>query len=179
MLVIVENRNGHPFPELSLDVEALRRLDVLEVYSPEGWLQARDDIDECIDIGLVDLDIEHVDSGELLEKYGFTLHDRLCRQWSDGAETEYRRAVADHTYQVAPRGQLGDLLGIRHDGVTGRRDARRVGESQILLGAQWLGGGDRQLAGHGISMVVEGAFVEFFCHDYFPGARRWYFRAQW
>src|SRR5439155_25146592 len=43
-------------------------LDVLEIDAAEGRLQAGDDVDETVGIGLGDLDVEHVDAGEFLEQ---------------------------------------------------------------------------------------------------------------
>ena len=172
VLIIMENGDRHTLSEPCLDFEALRRLDVLQVYSTKGRLQARDDIDESIHVGLVDFDIENVDTGEFFEQNSFTLHDRLGRQGADGAESEHSRAVADHAHEVAPGRQLGGILRVRRDGVAGRGNTRRVSKGEVLLGAQGLGGGDSQLSRHRVAVIVEGAFVEVFCHDYFPGARR-------
>jgi hypothetical protein len=46
VLVVVEDRDLHALPELLLDVEALRGLDVLEVDAAEGGLERGDDLDE-------------------------------------------------------------------------------------------------------------------------------------
>ena len=78
---------------LRLDVEALGRLDVLEVDAAEGGLERGDDLDELVRVGLVDLDVEHVDVGELLEQAALALHHRLAGQGADVAKTEHGRAV--------------------------------------------------------------------------------------
>src|SRR5690606_32925562 len=65
VLVVVEHRDLQPFAQLALDDKAVRRLDVLEVDAAEGRLEAGDDVDELVGVLLVDLDVEHVDAGEL------------------------------------------------------------------------------------------------------------------
>ena len=81
VLVVVEHRDVHALAQLALDVEAVRRLDVLQVDAAEGRLQRRDDVDQLVQIVLfVDLDVEHVDAGELLEQDGLAFHHRLGRQ---------------------------------------------------------------------------------------------------
>ena len=73
VLVVVEDRDLHSLAQCALDIEALRRLDVLEVDAAEGRLQARDDLHELVWIALVDLDIEHVNIGKFLEQAALRL----------------------------------------------------------------------------------------------------------
>ena len=61
VLVVVEHRDLHPLAQLALDVEALRRLDVLEVDAAEGRLERRDDVDQLVGVAFVDLDVEAID----------------------------------------------------------------------------------------------------------------------
>ena len=101
VLVVVEDRDLHPLAQRLLDVEALRRLDVLEVDAAEGRLERRHDLDQLVRVGLVDLDVEDVDAGELLEQAGLALHDRLAGQRADVAEAQHGGAVRDHRDEVA------------------------------------------------------------------------------
>jgi len=103
MLVVMEDGNLHLLAKRRLDDEALRRLDVLEVDPPERGLEGEDDVDELLRILLGDLDVEHVDVGELLEEDPLALHDRLARQRSDVAQPKHRRTVRHHGHQVALR----------------------------------------------------------------------------
>ena len=96
VLVVVEDRDLHPLAQLALDDEALRRLDVLEVDAAEGRLERGDDVDELVRIALVDLDVEHVDAGELLEQHALAFHHRLAGERADVAQAEHRGAVGDH-----------------------------------------------------------------------------------
>ena len=145
MLVVVEDRDVHALDQLRLDLEAFRRLDVFEIDAAEGRLQPGDGIDERIDVGLGDLDIEDVDSGEALEQDGLAFHHRLGGERADIAEAEHGAAVGDHADAI---GAAGDLLGRRRivdDRETGIGDARRIGERQIVRCRHRFGGDDLEL----------------------------------
>ena len=103
VLVVVEHRDLHPLAALALDVEALRRLDVLEIDAAEGGLERDDDVDELVGIALVHLQVEDVDPGELLEQHALAFHHRLPGERTDVAEAEDRGAVRDHRHQVRAR----------------------------------------------------------------------------
>jgi hypothetical protein len=60
---------------------------------------------------LVDLDVEHVDAGELLEQAALAFHHRLAGERPDVAEAEHRGAVGDHRDQVAARRQRAASFG--------------------------------------------------------------------
>ena len=75
---------------------------------------------------LVDLDVEHVDARELLEKDALALHHRLAGQRPDVAQAEHRRAVGHHANQVAARGVLEG--GVRVFSRSPRRRAATPGE---------------------------------------------------
>ena len=80
VLVVVEDRDLHALAQLALDVEAVRRLDVFQVDAAEGRLQRGDDVDQLVQVRLlVDLDVEDVDAGELLEQHALAFHHRLGR----------------------------------------------------------------------------------------------------
>jgi hypothetical protein len=64
----VEDRDLHALAQLGLDVEALGRLDVLEIDAAEGRLHPGDRFDERVGVVLGELDVEDVDAGELLEE---------------------------------------------------------------------------------------------------------------
>jgi hypothetical protein len=50
VLVVVEDRDLHALAQLALDVEAVRRLDVLEVDAAEGGLERGDDVDQLVEV---------------------------------------------------------------------------------------------------------------------------------
>src|SRR5262249_27108765 len=95
VLGVVEHGDAHARMELALDVEALGRLDVLEIDTAEGGLEAGDDLDQTVGIGLGDLDVEDVDARELLEEAAFAFHDGLAGERADRAQTEDSGAVGD------------------------------------------------------------------------------------
>ena len=85
VLIIVKNRDLHACFQPVFDLEALRRLDILQVDAAKCRLQGLDDFDELVRIPLVYLDIENVDAGEFLEQDAFALHHRFGRQRTGGA----------------------------------------------------------------------------------------------
>ena len=100
MLIVVEDRNAHAGLGLLLDVETFGALDVLEIDSPERRLERHDDVDQLVDVGLGDLDVEHVDAGEFLEQDRLALHHGLGRQRPDRAEAEHGGAVGQDRDEV-------------------------------------------------------------------------------
>ena len=150
VLVVVEDRDLHALAQLALDVEAVGRLDVLEVDAAEGGLQRGDDVDQLVRVVLGDLDVEHVDAGELLEQDALAFHHRLGGQRADVAQAEHGGAVGDHGHQVAARGVARRASpGSRDDLLAGGGHAGRIGQRQVALVGQRLGRGDRDLAGSG------------------------------
>ena len=103
VLVVVEDRDAHARLQPLLDLEAFRRLDVLEVDAAEGRLERRDHVDELVDVLLGDLDIEDVDAGELLEQDRLAFHHGLGGERADIAEAEHGGAVGDHGDEVLAR----------------------------------------------------------------------------
>ena len=77
VLVVVEDRDVHERLQLFLYVEAVRRLDVFEIDSTEGWSEQFDAVDKLFRILSVDAVINGFDTGELVEKYSFTFHHGL------------------------------------------------------------------------------------------------------
>ena len=155
VLIVVQHRDFHPGAQPFLDDEALGRLDVLEVDGAEGGLEHGDSVGQLLRIVLVHLDVEDVDVGELLEENGLALHHRLCRKRSDVAEAEDGGAVGDHRDEVAARGEPADGGGVGSDGEAGLGHARRVGQRQIVLGGERLGGRDAEFSRPRELVVVE------------------------
>ena len=161
VLVVVEDRDVHARAQRALDVEAVRRLDVLEVDAAEGRLERGDQVDQLVEVLLVDLDVEHVDAGELLEEDALAFHHRLGGQRTDVAEPEHRGAVRDHRDQVAARG-VAERIGRVDDDLLARRgNARRVGQREVVLVDELLGGRDRHLARRRELVVIERCTAQF------------------
>ena len=170
VLVVVEHRDAHAAAQLGLDREAFRGLDVFQVDRAEGRLQGRDHVAEAGGVGLVHLDVEHVDAGELLEQDGLALHHRLAGERADVAEAEHGGAVGDHAHEVAARGVFARRIGIFDDRLAGGGDAWRVGECEVALRRHALGRLDRELPGPWQAVVVERRFAEVVVHR--PSPRR-------
>jgi hypothetical protein len=160
VLVVVEHRDLHPLAQLALDDEALRGLDVLQVDAAEGRLERGDDVDQLVGVALVDLDVEHVDPGELLEQHALAFHHRLAGQRPDVAQPQHRGAVADHRHQVAARGQGAGGVRVVDDRLAGIGHARRVGQRQVALGDHGLGRHHLDLAGRVEAVVLERGLLE-------------------
>ena len=169
MLVVVENGYVHTLAQFAFDDETFRRLDVLEVDGAEGGFQRRDDLHHLAGIGLVDLDVEGVDAREFLEQDRLSLHHRLGGQGADGPEPEDGGAVGDHAHHVAPRREVHRFARVADDGPTGGRHARRIGERQVPLVGQRLGGHHLEFSRLRRAVVFQGRFVQIFRHEFPPG----------
>src|SRR5690606_19795634 len=126
------------------DLEAFRRLDVFQVDAAEGGLEGRHGIDDAVDLARVDLDVEHVDAGKLLEQHRLAFHYRLRGERSDVAETKHGSAVRDDGDKVGTAGVVGRRRGIGMDGAAWWGHARRIRECKVAQAAARLGRPDRQ-----------------------------------
>ena len=170
MLVVVEDRDVEPTAQLLLDVEALGRLDVLEVDPAERGRQRGDDPDQLVWVAGVDLQVEDVDPGEPLEEHGLALHDRLGRQRPDVAQAEHGRAVAHDRHEVPlPRVPV-HCLGTVLDGEAGTRHARGVGQREVALGHARFRRDDLELPRAWQLVILEHILVAD--HTLLPGSGR-------
>jgi hypothetical protein len=164
VLVVVEHRDLHALAQRALDDEALRGLDVLEVDRAEGGLERGDDVDQLLRVALVDLDVEAVDAGELLEQHRLAFHDRLRRQRADGAQAEHRGAVGDHGDEVGAGGVMDRLRRVALDLVARRGDAGRIRERQVALVGELLRRHHRDLPRRMAPVVLECAAPQLLVH---------------
>ena len=146
MLVVMQYWNAHFLTEPVLDNEAIRGLDVLEIDGAEGWLQAANGICEGVRVALVDLDVEHVDVREPLEQDCLALHHRLGGEGADVSEPEHRGTIRNDSDQIATCRVPCCASRVLHDRVAGFGDAGRVGEREVALVCQRLGGSDCQFS---------------------------------
>ena len=173
VLIVVEHRDAHALLEAPLDLEALRRLDVLEIDAAERRLQPGHGLDKRTDLLLRHLDVEDVDASKLLEENGLAFHYRLGGERTDVAKPQHRRPVRDHTDQIAPRRQPGHGGRIARDLLAGMRDTGRIGECQVRLICHRLGGGDGNFAWRvGLVIVERGLpYVDIGHSRHFPVGR--------
>ena len=111
--------------------------------------------DQLVGVALVELDVEHVDAGELLEQHALAFHHRLAGERTDVAQSQDRRAIRDHRHQVAARGVLAGHPRVRGDRLAGERHARRIRKGQVALGHHRLGRRDLDLALRFQRVIVE------------------------
>ncbi len=159
VLVVVEDRDVHHLAQPILDDEAIGRLDVLEVDAAEAGAEIADAVDERLDVGRVDLDVDRIDVGEALEQDRLALHHRLRRQRAEIAEAEDRRTVGDHRDDVAARGVVIGRVRIFGDRQHRHRDARRIGQRQVALGRHRFGGHNLELARPSLGMEQQGLLL--------------------
>ena len=124
VLVIMENGDVHALAADLLDYETVGRLDVFEVDRAKAWLHRADDLGQFLGVGLIKLDVETVDIGELLEEHGLALHHRFRGQRADIAQPQHRGAIADHGHQIAARGIARGGVGVVLDLDAGLGHAR-------------------------------------------------------
>ncbi len=166
VLVVVKDRDVAALLERLLDLEALRRADVLEVDAAEGGREQLAEADDLLGVLGVDLDVEHVDVGKALEEDALALHHRFAGHRADVAETEDRGAVGDHGHQVSLVGVLVDQFGVAGDLEAGLGDAGSVGQRQVALG-------EARFGCHHLGLAVAFARVvgeSFFAGDLFHGS---------
>ena len=111
-------------------------------------------------VRFVQLDIEQVDAGELLEQDGLAFHDRLRRERPDVAQAKHRRAIRHDANQVAARREARGVQRIPDDRLARERDARRVRQREVALVDHLLRRGDRDLPGDREFVVIESGFTE-------------------
>ena len=172
VLIVMEDRDIHDFPEALLDDEAFRRLDVFQVDAGEGRAEMTDAVNELVDVLGPHLEVDGVDIGETLEQDRLALHHRLRGQGAQIAEPENRRTVGYNRHQIAAHRVVVGLGRIVGDGETGRGDAGGIGEGQVVLRDQRLGGRDFDLPGAALGMEGQGLLVQLpigiVGHDGFP-----------
>ena len=100
MLVVMHHRDIEGLLQALFDVEALRRLDILQVDTTESRCNLLNGLAEFLWIFLVDFDIEDIHSTINLEQQSFTFHYWLAAHRTDVAESEHSSSITDHSYQV-------------------------------------------------------------------------------
>ena len=162
MLVVMEHRDLHALLELRFDVEALGRLDVLQIDAAEGRFERSHCFDDALDGVGRDLDVEHVDPGKLLEQDRLAFHHRLRRQRPDIAEAEHGGAVRHHSHEIGAARQRRRFLRIGGDRFAGGGNTRRIGKREVALIAERLGRLDLELSGFRQAVIGERSRIEIF-----------------
>jgi hypothetical protein len=148
VLVVVHYRAVERLDDPSLDLEAARRGDVLEVDRSERWTQAHQGFDDLVGILRVQHDRDRVQAAERLEQRALALHHGQRGRRTDVAEAEHRGAVADHGHQpVGPGIPRGEGV-VGGDCAADLRHTWGVGDRQRALRVQWGLQLRRQLAAY-------------------------------
>ena len=172
MLVIMKDWNLHALAQFALNIEAVGCANVFEVDGAKGRLQRGNDVDQLGWVEFVDLDVKNIDTGELLEQHGLAFHHRLGRQWADVTQTKHGGAVGDDGDQIAAAGVLVSGVRVFDNFFARSSNAWCVGQSQVTLVDQLLGGGDGHFAGGRKFMVLKGGATQFVAFFFFVVDRR-------
>ena len=169
MLIVVKNRNVEFIAQPAFDDEAFRRLDVFEVYAPEGRTDIADGRDQFFDVLCGHFDVDRIDIGEALEQDGLALHYRLGGKRAEIAHAQDRGAVGDNGDQIPLGGVIVGLLRVVRDRLDRHGHAWRISQRKIALRGHRLSRRDRQFAWLRQAVkrqrffVGKGAF--FVCHQ--------------
>ena len=136
MLVVVEHGDVEALAQPGLDLEALRRGDVLEVDPAEHRGDQLDRPDDLVSVLGGQADRPGVDAGESLEQCGLALHHGERGMRAEVAEPEHGRAVGDDRDGVALDREAAHVIGPLDDGPAHPRDAGGVGHRKVVAGAQ-------------------------------------------
>src|SRR5690606_16585794 len=166
VLVVVEYRNIALLNQRTLDLEALRRLDIFQVDTAKGAGNTLDGIDEGLRAFRLDLDIEDIDTGKALEQHTLAFHDRLGGYGPQIAQTQNCGAIGNHRHQVALAGVFEGIVRILGDFTHRLCNTRTVSQRQITRSGSRLGQLDAQLTRTRVGMVFERISSQI-RHDYF------------
>jgi hypothetical protein len=159
VLIVVEDGDLHRLPQSFLDVEAVGRANVLEIDAADCRFEELAEADYVVGILGAHLEIEDVEISELLEEISFAFHHRLAGERADVSKSEDSGAVSDYSNEVALGRIPVGILRVGFDLEAGKRYSRRVGECEIALIIERLGGDYRDFAGSSRRVVVEGIFT--------------------
>jgi hypothetical protein len=124
VLVVVEDRDAKSLAQLLFYIEAIRGANVLEIDSPDAWLEQLAEPYDIVGVFGSDFEVEDVEVGKLFEKIPFALHYGLSSERPDVAEAEDGGAVGHDGDEVSAGGVLVCILGILLDLEAGLGNAR-------------------------------------------------------
>ena len=132
MLIVVENGDVAFFFQLSLNLEATRSGNVLQIDAAKRAGEKVHGIYKFIYVLGLEAKGNGVDAAEGLEQYAFPLHYRHAGLRSDVSKAQYGGAVGDDCHGVAAAGKLIAEGGILLDLDTGLCNAGGVGEGKVI-----------------------------------------------
>ena len=155
VLVVMKDGNLHALAQFALDVKAVGRLDVFQVDATKSGLKRGNDVDQFVGVFFVHLNVKHIDASKLFEQHALAFHDWLGREWTDVTQAQHRCAVGDDGDQIASAGVFIGVVGVFDDFLARCGHTGGVGQRQIVLVEQLLGGLDGNLAGAGELVVFK------------------------
>src|SRR5262249_40527940 len=96
VLVVVEDGDVEQLLEPLLDDEAIGSLDGLKIDTPQARTEVAHAVDDRLDGGCVDEDVDGIDIGKALKERALAFHHRLGGLGAQIAEAENGRTVGDH-----------------------------------------------------------------------------------
>ncbi len=127
-------------------------------------MHAHHGIDECLGVLGVHLDIEHIDTGELLEQDALAFHDRLGGQRPQIAQAQDRRTITDHRHQIPLGGETVGQFRLPCDFPHRLRHPRAVGQTQIPAGRRRLGHLNADFSGTRLGMIFQSRCFQILGH---------------
>ena len=160
----MENGDATLPGEAGLDFKTFRRLDILEINTPEGIGDQRYRGYKLRRILGVDLYIDGVDPGKALEQQRLAFHHGFAGKRAQVAQPKHCGTVADNRHQIALAGVQVGIVGIFGDFPAGLCHAGTVGQGQVLLSLGRRGQFHADFAGGRQSVIVQGSLLEFLGH---------------
>ncbi|VVB66967.1 Uncharacterised protein [uncultured archaeon] len=137
MLVIMEYRYLQAFFQPLLHLKAARGADILQVDAAEDGLNPYHSVHNNGWVLGNDGDGKGINTSEVLEEDGLSLHHWDGGQGSNVAQTQNGRPVRHHGHHVALGGVLVNVICILLNLATGLSHPRRICQAQIPFGAAW------------------------------------------
>ena len=132
VLVVVEDGDVAELAQPTLDLEAARRRDVLEVDAAKALRDEVDGAHGLVHVVRVDAQGERVHVAKLLEEQALPLHDGHAGRRADVTQSQHGRAVGDDGDQVVSAREVPRALVVRLYGAAGLGHARGVEQGEVL-----------------------------------------------
>jgi hypothetical protein len=126
VLVVVHHRNTAGINQTFFYLEALRSLDVLQIYAPETWLERTHYRYELGRVGFVYFQIDCVKACKNFEQQSLAFHNGFRCRRADITEPEHCCAVGYNGHGISPPGIFIGIVGVIRYFKARERHARRV-----------------------------------------------------
>ena len=164
MLVVVHHGNIERSLQAFLNIEALRRLDVLEVDAAECGSDALNGLAELLGVFLIDFDIEDIDAAIDFEQQTLTLHHGLSTQRTNIAKSQHGRTIRDNGHEVAFVRVLIGSIAVALNLQAGIGHTWRISQRQICLCTIGFRGFHLNLTGPRTYMIGQSSFFRDLYH---------------